>query len=170
MDPSEELRLLRAKIAQMESQQTINLPTSSSVGGKRRRIEGIEEQKELVDKTLEQMEEWKRVAKLELENKALRADLEHQKLLNAHNALQTKMEEYQNKQQQTIHALTEKLKELLRKIVESLKSVQTIVVTELEEQKLSNANKFAEMEQQNALKEKVVKGIYFWTNFLNKMR
>uniref|UniRef100_A0A183CRB6 Coiled-coil domain-containing protein 176 n=1 Tax=Globodera pallida TaxID=36090 RepID=A0A183CRB6_GLOPA len=57
------------------------------------------------------MEEWKRITKLELENKALRAELEHQKLLIAHNALQTKMEEYQNKQQQTIDALTEQLKE-----------------------------------------------------------
>uniref|UniRef100_A0A914HWB4 B30.2/SPRY domain-containing protein n=1 Tax=Globodera rostochiensis TaxID=31243 RepID=A0A914HWB4_GLORO len=115
MDPTEELRLLRSKIAQLESQQTMNSSTSSRAGfdlvaqnAKRRRIEGgIEEQKESVSKTLEQMEEWKRVAKLELENKALRAELEHQKLLNAHNALQTKMEEYQNKQQHTIDALTE---------------------------------------------------------------
>uniref|UniRef100_A0A183CR11 BZIP domain-containing protein n=1 Tax=Globodera pallida TaxID=36090 RepID=A0A183CR11_GLOPA len=38
--------------------------------------------------------------KLELENKALRAELAHQKLLVAHNALQTKMEKYQEEQQQ----------------------------------------------------------------------
>uniref|UniRef100_A0A183BRG7 Takusan domain-containing protein n=1 Tax=Globodera pallida TaxID=36090 RepID=A0A183BRG7_GLOPA len=44
------------------------------------------------------------------EEKALRAELAHQKLLNAHMALQTKMEEYQHKQQQTIDDLTEKLK------------------------------------------------------------
>uniref|UniRef100_A0A914HTM5 B30.2/SPRY domain-containing protein n=1 Tax=Globodera rostochiensis TaxID=31243 RepID=A0A914HTM5_GLORO len=107
MDPSEELRLLRARIAKLERQQTMNSSTSSSAGfdlleqnGKRRRIE----------EGIEQMEEWKRVAKLELENKALRAELEHQKLVIAHNVLQTKMEEYQNKQQQTIDALTEKLK------------------------------------------------------------
>uniref|UniRef100_A0A183BME7 Uncharacterized protein n=1 Tax=Globodera pallida TaxID=36090 RepID=A0A183BME7_GLOPA len=54
------------------------------------------------------MEEWKRITKLEQENKTLRAELEHQKLLIAHNALQTKLEEYQNKQ--TIDMLTEKLK------------------------------------------------------------
>ncbi|KAI3408845.1 hypothetical protein GPALN_007442 [Globodera pallida] len=59
-------------------------------------------------KTHEQMEEWKRITKLEQENKTLRAELEHQKLLIAHNALQTKLEEYQNKQ--TIDMLTEKLK------------------------------------------------------------
>uniref|UniRef100_A0A183BLU8 B30.2/SPRY domain-containing protein n=1 Tax=Globodera pallida TaxID=36090 RepID=A0A183BLU8_GLOPA len=45
--------------------------------------------KELVSKQLEQMEAWKRVAKLEFENKALRAKLEHQKLLNAHRDLTT---------------------------------------------------------------------------------
>ncbi|KAI3416493.1 hypothetical protein GPALN_006033 [Globodera pallida] len=111
MNPSEELRLLRARIAQLEhQQQTINSTTSSSAGfdlmaqnaAKRRRIEGVnEEHEELVGKKLEQMEEWKRITKLELENKALRAELEHQKLLIAHNALQTKMEEYQKEQQQS---------------------------------------------------------------------
>uniref|UniRef100_A0A914HVV9 B30.2/SPRY domain-containing protein n=1 Tax=Globodera rostochiensis TaxID=31243 RepID=A0A914HVV9_GLORO len=39
----------------------------------------------------------------------------------------------------------------------SLNSVQAMVVAELEDQKLSNAYKFAELEQQNALQEKVVK-------------
>uniref|UniRef100_A0A183BSJ7 Synaptonemal complex protein 1 n=1 Tax=Globodera pallida TaxID=36090 RepID=A0A183BSJ7_GLOPA len=182
----------------------MNSPTSSSAGlaqnEKRRRIEeGIEGQKRF-----EQMEEWKRAAKLELKNKALCAELEHQKLLNA---LQTKMEEYQNKQQQTIDELTEKLKvsidqflskhqehekllnahknlmeekigalnkdqelcadhcsqmidglehkqkidqeELLRKMVESLMSVQAMVVSE--------EHKFVEIEQKNALQEKLVK-------------
>ncbi|KAI3413480.1 Ran-binding protein 9 [Globodera pallida] len=66
--------------------------------------------KELVGKMVKQTEEWKRITKLELENKALRAELAHQKLLIAHKALQTKMEEYQNKQQQAIDELTEKLK------------------------------------------------------------
>ncbi|KAI3412168.1 hypothetical protein GPALN_002209, partial [Globodera pallida] len=101
LDPSEEARLLLDRIAQL---QTINLPTSSCASfdfvaqnGKRRRIEGAqgriegheavqggnEDAKELLGKKLEQMEEWKRVAKLELENKALRAELEHQKLLIA---------------------------------------------------------------------------------------
>ncbi|KAI3419186.1 hypothetical protein GPALN_006939 [Globodera pallida] len=79
---------------------------------KRRRIDaqGIESTKELVGKMVKQTEEWKRITKLELENKALRAELAHQKLLIAHKALQTKMEEYQNKQQQAIDELTEKLK------------------------------------------------------------
>uniref|UniRef100_A0A914HPQ2 B30.2/SPRY domain-containing protein n=1 Tax=Globodera rostochiensis TaxID=31243 RepID=A0A914HPQ2_GLORO len=79
-DQSEEVRLLRARIAQLERQQTMNY-----------------------GKNLEQIE-------LEHENKVLRAELAHQKLLNAHMALQTKMEEYQHKQQQkTIDELTEKL-------------------------------------------------------------
>uniref|UniRef100_A0A914HP05 Uncharacterized protein n=1 Tax=Globodera rostochiensis TaxID=31243 RepID=A0A914HP05_GLORO len=38
---------------------------------------------ELFGKRLEQMEEWKRITKLELENKELRAELAHQKQLNA---------------------------------------------------------------------------------------
>uniref|UniRef100_A0A914I056 B30.2/SPRY domain-containing protein n=1 Tax=Globodera rostochiensis TaxID=31243 RepID=A0A914I056_GLORO len=63
--------------------------------------------KELVGKKLEQMEEWKSFAKLELENAALRAKLEHQKLLNAHKTLQTKLEEYQKQQQQNIYAKME---------------------------------------------------------------
>uniref|UniRef100_A0A914GZ73 B30.2/SPRY domain-containing protein n=1 Tax=Globodera rostochiensis TaxID=31243 RepID=A0A914GZ73_GLORO len=105
---SEEVRVLRAKIAQLERQQTINSPTSSSGGfnlapqnAKRRRIEEVEEHEELVGRMREQMEEWKRITKLELENKALRTELEHQKLLIAHNALQTKLEQHQNKQQQS---------------------------------------------------------------------
>uniref|UniRef100_A0A183CCI9 B30.2/SPRY domain-containing protein n=1 Tax=Globodera pallida TaxID=36090 RepID=A0A183CCI9_GLOPA len=112
-------------------------------------------------------------------------------------ALQTKMEQYQNQQQKTIDDLTQKLtvsieqlslkqqtdqketndkidslkkeqqeqcanmtsgmeqkqkdgqEELQRKMNESLKSVQAMVVAELEQQKLSNANKFAEIEQKN---------------------
>uniref|UniRef100_A0A914HIR9 B30.2/SPRY domain-containing protein n=1 Tax=Globodera rostochiensis TaxID=31243 RepID=A0A914HIR9_GLORO len=44
---------------------------------------------ELVSKQFEQMEAWKRVAKLELENKALHTELEHQKLLNAHKDIAT---------------------------------------------------------------------------------
>uniref|UniRef100_A0A914HUD6 B30.2/SPRY domain-containing protein n=1 Tax=Globodera rostochiensis TaxID=31243 RepID=A0A914HUD6_GLORO len=164
MDPSEELRLLRARIAKLERQQTMNSSTSSSAGfdlleqnGKRRRIE----------EGIEQMEEWKRVAKLELENKGLRAELEHQKLVIAHNVLQAKMEEYQNKQQQTIDdALTEKLKannigsfEQKQKNdqKELLLKMEAVVVVKLKEQKLSNANKFAELEQLNALQEKVIK-------------
>uniref|UniRef100_A0A914HQY8 B30.2/SPRY domain-containing protein n=1 Tax=Globodera rostochiensis TaxID=31243 RepID=A0A914HQY8_GLORO len=70
LDQSEEVRLLCARNAQLERQQTMNY--------------GIE-----------------------LENKALRADLAHQKLLNAHMALQTKMEKYQHKQQLTIDELKE---------------------------------------------------------------
>uniref|UniRef100_A0A914H4P3 B30.2/SPRY domain-containing protein n=1 Tax=Globodera rostochiensis TaxID=31243 RepID=A0A914H4P3_GLORO len=45
----------------------------------------------------------------------------------------------------------------IRAINESLNLVQVMLVAELDEQKLSNANKFAELGQQNALQEKVVK-------------
>uniref|UniRef100_A0A914IE37 B30.2/SPRY domain-containing protein n=1 Tax=Globodera rostochiensis TaxID=31243 RepID=A0A914IE37_GLORO len=78
LDQSEEVRLLRARNAQLERQQTMNY-----------------------GKTFEQIE-------LEHENKELRAELAHQKLLIAHMALQIKVEEYQNKQhQKTIDELTD---------------------------------------------------------------
>uniref|UniRef100_A0A183BID6 Uncharacterized protein n=1 Tax=Globodera pallida TaxID=36090 RepID=A0A183BID6_GLOPA len=113
--------------------------------------------KEFLGKKFEQMEE--RVEKLELENKVLRAELE----------------KCQNKQQQTIDDLTEKLKVSIeqlslkhqeleklsnahKKQMEEMKEQREMDVAELEKQKLSNANKFAEIEQKNALQqEKIVK-------------
>uniref|UniRef100_A0A183CSW6 Endoplasmic reticulum transmembrane protein n=1 Tax=Globodera pallida TaxID=36090 RepID=A0A183CSW6_GLOPA len=50
----------------------------------------------------------------------------------------------------TLHQLNqqnEQLNEMRLKMVESLKSVEAIVVAELEEQKQSNAKKFAELEE-----------------------
>uniref|UniRef100_A0A183BLQ7 GOLGA2L5 domain-containing protein n=1 Tax=Globodera pallida TaxID=36090 RepID=A0A183BLQ7_GLOPA len=76
MDPSEEVRLLRDRIAQLERQQTTN-------------------------------------SQLLKCRKALRAELAHQKLVNDHKALQTKVEQYQRQQQQTIDEFTEKQKGLL---------------------------------------------------------
>uniref|UniRef100_A0A183BHL1 B30.2/SPRY domain-containing protein n=1 Tax=Globodera pallida TaxID=36090 RepID=A0A183BHL1_GLOPA len=99
LDQSEELRLLRAKIAELERQQSINSPTSCRENLKKMELELMKVKDEIKN------------AKLEHENKALHAELAHQKLLNAHMALQTKMEEYQNKQhQKTIDELTQKLK------------------------------------------------------------
>uniref|UniRef100_A0A183BMK0 EF-hand domain-containing protein n=1 Tax=Globodera pallida TaxID=36090 RepID=A0A183BMK0_GLOPA len=76
LDPSEELRLLRARIAQLERQQTtkpstsnasFNLLTSRRYREKLMKTEReLKDTKELVGKTLEQMEECKRIAKLEL--------------------------------------------------------------------------------------------------------
>uniref|UniRef100_A0A914H5A8 Uncharacterized protein n=1 Tax=Globodera rostochiensis TaxID=31243 RepID=A0A914H5A8_GLORO len=93
LDPFEEKQLLLARIAELDRQQTTNSPNSSA---RHERSFG---------KQLEQMEEWKRVAKLEFENRALRAELKLQKLLD----LQTKMDQDQNKQQHTIDELTQKL-------------------------------------------------------------
>uniref|UniRef100_A0A183BUI1 B30.2/SPRY domain-containing protein n=1 Tax=Globodera pallida TaxID=36090 RepID=A0A183BUI1_GLOPA len=100
LEQSEQLRVLRASISQIERQQSINASTSENAGfvlvaqkRKRRRIGGGHEHtEEFVGKKFEQMEE--RVAELELENKVLRAELE----------------KCQNKQQQTIDDLTQKLK------------------------------------------------------------
>uniref|UniRef100_A0A183BPQ9 B30.2/SPRY domain-containing protein n=1 Tax=Globodera pallida TaxID=36090 RepID=A0A183BPQ9_GLOPA len=79
------------------------------------------EQRKTDQKALIVMEE--KVVKLELENKALRVELE----------------KCQNKQQQTIDELTEKLKLSIDQL--SLKQQE-------HEKKVSNANKFAELEEQ----------------------
>uniref|UniRef100_A0A914HQU0 B30.2/SPRY domain-containing protein n=1 Tax=Globodera rostochiensis TaxID=31243 RepID=A0A914HQU0_GLORO len=133
LEPSEELRLLRARIAELERQQSNNSSTSANAGfvlvaqRKRRRIEGgHEDTTDFLGKKFEQMEE--RVVKLELENKVLRAEL----------ANQTRLKE-----------------ELQRKMDDSVKSVQAMVA-ELEKQNQSNANKFAEIEQKNALQQEKV--------------
>uniref|UniRef100_A0A183C4Y4 Coiled-coil domain-containing protein 69 n=1 Tax=Globodera pallida TaxID=36090 RepID=A0A183C4Y4_GLOPA len=113
MDPSEEVRFLRDLIAQLENQLKQNSAEHSSGAGfrmgeqtrKRKRNGGDEDDGTNESGWFEQMEEWKRVIKLELENKLLRAELEHHKLLVAHNALQTEMMEYKRKQQQTIDEL-----------------------------------------------------------------
>uniref|UniRef100_A0A183CAE1 Uncharacterized protein n=1 Tax=Globodera pallida TaxID=36090 RepID=A0A183CAE1_GLOPA len=105
MNPFEELRLLRARIAELERQQTTNLPTSPSAGfdlmaqnAKRRRIEGVNEEHE--------------------ESMALRAELEHQKL-----ALQTKLEKYQKQQQQSRED-HEKLSNVYKNLMEEMKEQQ----------------------------------------------
>uniref|UniRef100_A0A183BTG1 CUE domain-containing protein n=1 Tax=Globodera pallida TaxID=36090 RepID=A0A183BTG1_GLOPA len=105
LDPSEEVRRLRARIAQLESQQTMNLPTSS----------------------------------------ASFFDLLAQNGNADHFSQMVNVLEHTQKNDQ----------EELLKMVESLKSDQAMVIAQ--EQKLSNANKFAELEQHNALQEKVVK-------------
>uniref|UniRef100_A0A183BTG7 Moesin/ezrin/radixin homolog 1 n=1 Tax=Globodera pallida TaxID=36090 RepID=A0A183BTG7_GLOPA len=78
----------------------------------------------LVGKKFQQMEE--SLAKLALENKELRAEHEKLSLSNANKFAELK--EYQNKQQQTIDDLTEKLK----------RDQEELLDAKLEEQKLSN--------------------------------
>uniref|UniRef100_A0A183C2A9 B30.2/SPRY domain-containing protein n=1 Tax=Globodera pallida TaxID=36090 RepID=A0A183C2A9_GLOPA len=119
---AEEVRLLRDRIAKLEHQQSINLPMIMKMELKLKQLEGelkevkeelkdmkqySEEMKktnELRSTKLEQMEEWNKIAKLELENKALYAKLEHQNQV-----------------------------ECLRKMDESLKSVQAVIVTEFKQ-------------------------------------
>uniref|UniRef100_A0A183BW43 Growth arrest-specific protein 8 n=1 Tax=Globodera pallida TaxID=36090 RepID=A0A183BW43_GLOPA len=123
--------------------------------------EELKNTKESFDKTFEQMEEWKRVAKFELEIKELRAELAHQKLLNAHMALQTKMEEYQKQQQQTIDDLTEKLSVSVEQLslkhqgeLEKLSNAHKKLMEEMKEQREKDV---AELEKQKQSNEKVVK-------------
>uniref|UniRef100_A0A914I0M7 Uncharacterized protein n=1 Tax=Globodera rostochiensis TaxID=31243 RepID=A0A914I0M7_GLORO len=105
---SDQKELLQ-RLNELEQKQTMNSEQQKTDQKALILKEELRQIKESFDKTLEQMEEWKRVAKLELDNKAFRAELEHQKQLNAHMALQTKMEQYHNKQQQA-DELAEKLK------------------------------------------------------------
>uniref|UniRef100_A0A183CK68 ATG11 domain-containing protein n=1 Tax=Globodera pallida TaxID=36090 RepID=A0A183CK68_GLOPA len=121
LDPSEEMRLLNARIAQLKhQQQTTNSPTSSASfeNAKRRRIEYSNES---FGKQLEQLVEWK-VTKLEFANRALRAEFEHQNMVKEHKALQTKMEEYQKQQQKTIDESTE-MKQLNMKLQNEQKAL-----------------------------------------------
>ncbi|KAI3414299.1 hypothetical protein GPALN_011757 [Globodera pallida] len=191
-----EKRRLLARLAQLEGQQTMNLPTSSdgfdfltydvnhvsllatglclAKEELHQTNEKLKSAEESFDKKLEQqMEEVKRVSKLELENKVLRA--EHEELSTAHKNLKEEMKEQREMdtlKQQTdkketndkidslkkeqfanIRGMEQKQKdgqeELQRKIDESLKSVQVMVVAELE--------KYQNKQQQNidALTEKL---------------
>uniref|UniRef100_A0A183BMH3 B30.2/SPRY domain-containing protein n=1 Tax=Globodera pallida TaxID=36090 RepID=A0A183BMH3_GLOPA len=123
------------------------------VNAQQTKIVGLEENQKamgrLVEEQNRELEELANNSKNALE-KTIKAnvvaELEHQKMLNAQKNLIEEMAEYQNEQQQTIDALTEKLKvsidhfsrlqttisDLERKMDESLKSaVQAVVVAEL---------------------------------------
>uniref|UniRef100_A0A183CLV1 Uncharacterized protein n=1 Tax=Globodera pallida TaxID=36090 RepID=A0A183CLV1_GLOPA len=114
--------------------------------------------------------------KLELENKALRAELEHQKLLIAHNALQTKMdkyqeelqqkmEQYQKEQQQNIDALTKAQKgnvehfSLLRAKIDELERKQKTDQKEhrakIDEENLMEEMKFKQQQHQKEINDKI---------------
>ncbi|KAI3411131.1 hypothetical protein GPALN_003214 [Globodera pallida] len=123
------------------------------VNAQQTKIVGLEENQKamgrLVEEQNREFEELANNSKHALE-KTIKAkdtaDFEHQKVLNVQKNLIEEMAEYQNEQQQTIDALTEKLKvsidhfsrlqttisDLERKMDESLKSaVQAVVVAEL---------------------------------------
>uniref|UniRef100_A0A914I2B8 Uncharacterized protein n=1 Tax=Globodera rostochiensis TaxID=31243 RepID=A0A914I2B8_GLORO len=121
-DSSEEVRLLRHKIAELERQQTINSPMIIKMELELKEFkQEMRAKNELVGTKLEQMEEWKRIAKLKLQNKALHVELAHQKvLLNVIGGLEQK----QSNDQQI---------ERLHKMDESLKSVQAVIVAELKQ-------------------------------------
>uniref|UniRef100_A0A183BXH3 B30.2/SPRY domain-containing protein n=1 Tax=Globodera pallida TaxID=36090 RepID=A0A183BXH3_GLOPA len=123
LDPSEELRILRGRIAELERQQSINSPTSSAsfylvaqnknevedtLHGQNNDIEPTDDKESTaVQHGADQLEDELHQMKEELKNTK---ESFVKKLEEQMEALQTKMQEYQNKQQQTIDDLTEKLK------------------------------------------------------------
>uniref|UniRef100_A0A914ID56 B30.2/SPRY domain-containing protein n=1 Tax=Globodera rostochiensis TaxID=31243 RepID=A0A914ID56_GLORO len=106
-DPFEELNLSRERIAELDR-----------------------DDEKTMKMKLKEMKQKMKNTKLKLENKALRAEFEHQKLLIAHNALQAKMDKYQEEQQHNIDAFTKAQKEnvehfsLLREKIDELKRKQ----------------------------------------------
>uniref|UniRef100_A0A183C4R2 B30.2/SPRY domain-containing protein n=1 Tax=Globodera pallida TaxID=36090 RepID=A0A183C4R2_GLOPA len=123
LDPSEEKRLLLARIAELDRQQTTNSPTSSAscdlvaTKAKRRRIEG--------DEAVQEGDE------------AVQGGME------SHMALLTKMEEYQKQLQQTIDESAE-MKQLNKKLQSDQKTLLERLTTndqqcnERVEEKLNN--------------------------------
>uniref|UniRef100_A0A183BK63 B30.2/SPRY domain-containing protein n=1 Tax=Globodera pallida TaxID=36090 RepID=A0A183BK63_GLOPA len=117
------------------------------------KIVGLEEHQQILQELHHR--ERDRVAQLEKDMGRL-VDEQNKKLDDlANNAIEKalqaktaviKLEEYQK----PVNALQTTIVGVKEKII-------AIVVTELEEQKLSNVNKFAELEQQNALQETVIK-------------
>uniref|UniRef100_A0A914I1N0 B30.2/SPRY domain-containing protein n=1 Tax=Globodera rostochiensis TaxID=31243 RepID=A0A914I1N0_GLORO len=143
-DSSEEVRLLRHKIAELERQQTINSPMIIKMELELKEFkQEMRAKNELVGTKLEQMEEWKRIAKLKLQNKALHVELAHQKvLLNVIGGLEQK----QSNDQQI---------ERLHKMDESLKSFQAVIVAELKQLNIKlQSDQKAVLEKLKALQQK----------------
>uniref|UniRef100_A0A914HPN6 Viral A-type inclusion protein n=1 Tax=Globodera rostochiensis TaxID=31243 RepID=A0A914HPN6_GLORO len=127
LEPSEELRLLRARIGELERQQSNNSPTSSAsfdllaqnendvadtLNGQNDEIWPTNDKESTAD---QQGEEQKKCDRFEDELHQMKEELKNtkesfDKKFEQIETLQKKMEEYQNKQQQTIDDLTEKLK------------------------------------------------------------
>uniref|UniRef100_A0A183CHD2 Coiled-coil domain containing 73 n=1 Tax=Globodera pallida TaxID=36090 RepID=A0A183CHD2_GLOPA len=148
LDPSEEMHLLSARIAQLKRQQTTNSSTSSAtkvgnadtLGDRNKISEEVHGETQInIAEFVRYHEKMELELKEELktkELKALRTELEHQKLLIAHNALQTKMEEYQKQLQQTtemkqlegelkdMKELKEELKQYKEELEEELKDIK----------------------------------------------
>uniref|UniRef100_A0A183BU52 Uncharacterized protein n=1 Tax=Globodera pallida TaxID=36090 RepID=A0A183BU52_GLOPA len=159
LDPSEELRLLRARIAQLERQQSINSPTSSATFDLLAQNEndaadtlyGQNDENGHNDKSkaekLDQLEE--KIKQIELELKGIK-QLKGEQI--------AKMEECQNKQQQTIiNAFTEKLKV----------STDQFSFKHQEHEKLLNAHKNL-MEEMNLKQQQHQKEINEKIDWLNK--
>uniref|UniRef100_A0A914IGV8 B30.2/SPRY domain-containing protein n=1 Tax=Globodera rostochiensis TaxID=31243 RepID=A0A914IGV8_GLORO len=144
LEPSEQVRILLARIAELERQQSTNSPTSSAsfdlleaAADDRGKIaaEHGGGNESAAAKDGQQTNTAQLEMKKELKNMKESFD---KKLEEQMGALQTKMEKYQNKQQQTIDSLTQKLKV----------SIDQLSLKHQEHEKLLNAHK-------NLMEEKI---------------
>uniref|UniRef100_A0A183CRZ2 Coiled-coil domain-containing protein 160 n=1 Tax=Globodera pallida TaxID=36090 RepID=A0A183CRZ2_GLOPA len=169
LDPSEELRLLRARIAQLERQQTVNLPSSSNASFDfvAENRNGFGDADTLRDRNVIEEE-----LKMELELKKYKEELKGMKQLEGElkevKEELNDMKQYKEEMKKTKELISKQLEQLEEwKRVAKLELENKVLCAELAHQKLLNAQNdmttaemklnMEELKQQQNQKEKIGK-------------